>query len=97
MINKKELAKKLSQRTTLTQKEAGTIIADLFEIIFEEVKKEEEVSIVGFGKFYPYTHQPRPVRNPKTQEEMVLEEYKSLRFKPSTIVKKILKNKSEKK
>lgn len=97
MINKKELAKKLSYRTSLNQKEAASLISDVFEIIFEEIKQDEEVSIVGFGKFYAYTHQPRPVRNPKTQEEMVLEEYKSLRFKPSTVIKKILKDKTEKK
>lgn len=96
MINKKELAKKLAQRTTLNQKEANALIAMVFDIIFEEIKQDKEVSIIGFGKFYSYTHQPRPVRNPKTQEEMMLEEYRSLRFKPSVKIKKILKYKSEK-
>lgn len=94
MTNKKELARKLSKRTVLNQKEASLVIEELFQIILEEVKNEEEVSITGFGKFYFYEHQPRPVRNPKTQEEMVLQKYKSLRFKSSEIIKKILKNKS---
>lgn len=94
MVNKKKLAKLLSQRTVLTQKEAENIVEEIFEIILEEVQ-EDEVSIVGFGKFYSYLHNPRPVRNPKTQEEMVLKPYRSLRFKASDVVKKFLKDSSK--
>lgn len=94
MVNKKELAKKLSKRTLLTQKESGQVVEDLFEIILESLVDGEDVSIVGFGKFYLYEHSPRPVRNPKTQEEMILKPYKSMKFKSSNVVKKLLKNKS---
>jgi DNA-binding protein HU-beta len=94
MVNKKELAKKLSKRTLLRQKEANQVVNELFDIILDEIKDGEEVSIVGFGKFYLYEHAARPVRNPKTQEEMVLQPYKSLRFKVSNVVKKLLKEQS---
>ncbi len=97
MANKKTLAKKLSERTLLNQSESAQLIEELCKIILEEVREGQEVSIVGFGKFYPYFHQPRPVRNPKTQEDMVLKEYSSLRFKSSGVVKKTLKNKTSKK
>lgn len=90
-MNKQSLAKKLSQRTMLNQKEANNLIEELFDLILEEVSNGEEVAIVGVGKFYPYQHKPRPVRNPKTQKEMVLEPYISLRFKPSNVVKDLLK------
>lgn len=93
MVNKKDLSKKLAKKTFLNQKEASMVIDELFDIMIEELKKDEEVSVVGFGKFYLYEHAPRPVRNPKTQEEMVLEAYKSLRFKSSNVIKKILKEK----
>lgn len=92
MINKKELAKKLARRTFLNQKESDLVVEELFDLLIEELKSGEEISIVGFGKFYLYEHQPRPVRNPKTQEEMVLKSYKSLRFKASNVVKKLLKD-----
>jgi DNA-binding protein HU-beta len=91
MLNKKDLAKKLSRKTFLNQKESDMIVEELFDILIEELKKGEEVSIVGFGKFYLYEHAPRPVRNPKTQQEMVLKSYKSLRFKSSNVIKKLLK------
>lgn len=91
-MNKKGLAKKLSKSTLLTQKESEIVVNRIFKIILEELKNGEEVSIVGFGKFYLYEHSPRPVRNPKTQEEMVLKSYKSMRFKTSNIIKKIFKD-----
>ena len=63
----------------------------LFEEIVEELESGGEVSIVGFGKFYLYQHSPRPVRNPKTQEEMILKPYKSVKFKVSDKLKKHFK------
>lgn len=93
-MNKKALAKELSKRTLMTQKEATQAVNELFGIILEEIGEGNEVSIVGFGKFYSYEHAPRPVRNPKTQEPMVLSPYKSLRFKTSNVAKKLLKSKT---
>lgn len=94
MINKKALAKELARKTLLTQKESVQVIEELFDLIIEKLCDDEEVSIVGFGKFYLYKHKPRPVRNPKTQEEMTLKSYKSMRFKASNVLKKLLKEKS---
>jgi|15BtaG_2_1085339.scaffolds.fasta_scaffold71826_2 DNA-binding protein HU-beta len=94
MINKKILAKKLAKSTLLTQKEADQVVDRLFDIIINELKRGEDISIVGFGKFYLYEHAPRPVRNPKTQEEMILKSYKSMRFKTSNVIKKLLKDQS---
>ena len=96
MVNKKELSKKLARKTILTQKESLQVVEELFDIITEELYNGEDVSIVGFGKFYLYEHAQRPVRNPKTQEPMLLDSYKSLRFKTSDIVKNILKKKHSK-
>ena len=93
MANKKDLAKTLSRRTLLSQKESNQAVEIIFDSIIEALEDGEEVSIVGFGKFYLYQHKPRPVRNPKTQEEMMLKPYKSLKFKSSEKIKKYLKNK----
>lgn len=93
MLNKKNLARKLAKRSILTVPEAEQAIATLLELITDELCADGEVSLVGFGKFYLYEHTPRPVRNPKTQEEMTLQKYKSVRFKPSDLVKSLLKEK----
>ena len=93
MANKKDLAKKISKKTLLSIKESTQIVETIFDSILEELERDEEVSIVGFGKFYLYQHKPRPVRNPKTQEEMTLKPYKSLKFKCSDKIKRYLKSK----
>jgi nucleoid DNA-binding protein len=91
MVNKKDLAKKVAARTLLSQKEALQVIDSLFDAVVESLEEDGEVSIVGFGKYYLYTHASRPVRNPKTQEEMTLKPYKSVKFKVSDKIKKHFK------
>ncbi len=93
MINKKELARKVSQKTLLSIKESTQVVEELFEIMTEQLSSGEEISIVNFGKFVLYKQKPRPVRNPKTMEEMTLEEFTSVKFKPSTYIKDKIKNK----
>ena len=92
MINKKDLAKKVSSKTLLSQKEALQVIDAFIDSVVESLEEEGEVSLVGFGKYYLYTHSPRPVRNPKTQEEMILKSYKSVKFRVSDKIKKHFKD-----
>ena len=91
MINKKELAKNISDKTLLSQKEALQVVDELIQSIITGLEEDGEVSLVGFGKFYLYQHAPRPVRNPKTQEQMTLKPYKSVKFKVSDKLKKYFK------
>jgi hypothetical protein len=92
MINKKDLAKKLSQKTLFSIKESSQIIEQLFEIITNELSNDNEIFIVNFGKFTLYKQKPRPVRNPKTMQEMILDEFYSIKFKPSVSIKNKIKN-----
>ena len=92
MINKKELAKRVSEKTMLNQAETLEVLNLLLEEVVASLEESEDVSLVGFGKFYLYEHAPRPVRNPKTQEEMLLSPYKSVKFKVSDKIKKRFKD-----
>ena len=67
------------------------VVDELVASIIQGLEEEGEVSIVGFGKFFLYEHSARPVRNPKTQEEMLLKPYKSVKFKVSDKVKRHFK------
>lgn len=93
MTNKKDLARKISEKTLLSIKESSQVIDVLFDVITEELSDGKEVSIVNFGKFTLYKQKPRPVRNPKTMQEMILQEFFSVKFKPSTYIKDKIKNK----
>jgi nucleoid DNA-binding protein len=87
------LARKLASKTLLSIKESSQIIDSLFESIAEELSEGNEISIVNFGKFTLYKQKPRPVRNPRTHEEMILDEFFSVKFKPSLYIKNKVKNK----
>lgn len=90
-MNKKELARKISSKTLLSQKESLQVLDSIIDSVIEALESGDEVTLVGFGKFYLYEHSPRPVRNPKTQEEMNLKKFKSLKFKSSDKIKKYFK------
>ena len=94
MSNKKDVIKKLSKRTQYSQKEIGNILNEFFQLVEEEALETGEVKFAGFGKFFMYEHKPRPVRSPLTKEEMMLKEYKSLKFKTSIRLKNRLKEKT---
>ena len=91
MLSRTGLARKLSRRTLFTIKEADHLIEELAKVISEELCKGNDVNVVGFGKFFLYEHPQRPVRNPKTKQEMTLQPYKSVKFRPSEKLKEVLK------
>jgi DNA-binding protein HU-beta len=95
MINKKDLAKKVAKKTIFTQQESLIAVEAVFNEIVLQIIEGNDVSIVGFGKFYSYQHSKRPVRNPKTQEEMILKPNKTMRFKASNVIKEAMKELSE--
>jgi DNA-binding protein HU-beta len=91
MINKKDIARKLTDTNLLTIKESSKVVDEIFQYIEESLLAGEDVSIVGFGKFFLYEHSQRPVRNPKTLEPMTLVPYKSIKFRLSDKLKKKFK------
>lgn len=95
MSNKKDLIKKLAGRTLYSQQECRFLVESLFDIISKEIVSGEEVSIVNFGRFSIVRQKPRPVRNPKTGEPMVLSPDKTVKFKVSQSIKKKLKDNLE--
>lgn len=95
MVNKKDLARKICKKTLLSLKESVQVVDILFDSMIEELSNDKEISIVNFGKFFLYKQKPRPVRNPKTMQEMVLEEFKIVKFKSSANLKQRMKDKEE--
>mgnify|MGYP000677194121 CR=1 FL=1 len=50
-MNRKELVKTISEKANLSQRQTDDILSIIGETIKEELKKGEEVKVVGFGKF----------------------------------------------
>ena len=68
-MNKGELVDKVSEKASVTKKQADAVISAAVESIMEAVADGEKVTLVGFGSFEP---RHRKERNPKTGDTMVI-------------------------
>ena len=60
---KAELAKSISQKTGVTQKQASEFISALVETIEEKLMEGDKVQLVGFGTFIARKRESREGRN----------------------------------
>ena len=90
-MNKKELVREISKRTIYSQSEVKMFLEEFKEVLLEKFLEGDSVLISGLGKFEIVEQKPRPVRNLKTKEEMILKPYPQVKFRVSTNIKKLLK------
>lgn len=95
MLNKKKLIDSLCKNTLFNKEESSQAVEQVFSVIKNSLLEEEEVYIVGFGKFSLEMQKERPVRNPRTMEDMVLKPYNKIKFKPSKKISDALKKKGD--
>ncbi|MDK2819565.1 MAG: HU family DNA-binding protein [Mycoplasmataceae bacterium] len=65
-MNKKELVAELSNITGITQKDTENVINSFVNIVIDELKKGEQISIAGFGIFKKVDKLARMGINPST-------------------------------
>ncbi len=74
-----------------TKKQASEALAVVLEVIAKGVKKDKTgVQLIGFGTFKVSARKARKGRNPKTGAAMTIKASKSVRFTPSSVLKKSL-------
>ncbi|ELS00704.1 MAG: HU family DNA-binding protein [Cyanobacteria bacterium P01_F01_bin.143] len=69
-MNKGELVDRISQKATVTKKQADAVLTAAVETIMEAVSEGDKVTLVGFGSFERRDRKQREGRNPKTGEKM---------------------------
>jgi DNA-binding protein HU-beta len=69
-MNKGELVDHISQKATVTKKQADAVLSAAIETIMEAVSDGDKVTLVGFGSFERRDRKEREGRNPKTGEKM---------------------------
>lgn len=91
-MNKAELTEAVQKALgkEATKKEATDAVAAVLESIAKGVKKDKVVQIIGFGTFKVASRKARKGRNPKTGASMTIKASKSVRFSPSSVLKKSL-------
>jgi DNA-binding protein HU-beta len=93
MINKRELAKIIANKQGITQNEALDKINVIFDEIEEQLKKNNDVNIVGFGAFQSIMRKKRIATNPQTAEQFELPERRVFKFSAGKHLKNMYKDK----
>ena len=73
-MNKGELVDRISQKATVTKKQADAVLSAAIETIMEAVSENDKVTLVGFGSFERRHRKEREGRNPKTGDKMLIPE-----------------------
>ena len=80
-MNKKELARHISEEHICTLKEANSIIDIFTHSVTSALSKGYDVSLVGFGNFSISKVTAREGRNPRTGTPLKIAAYNQPRFK----------------
>ena len=92
-MNKGELVDKVSEKASVTKKQADAVVSAAIESIMEAVSSGEKVTLVGFGSFEPRHRKEREGRNPKTGETMVIPATTVPAFSAGKLFKEMVANK----
>ena len=96
-MNKAELIDHVAAATGTGKKEAEGAVEAVLSGIMDTVKRGEDVSVFGFGKFSPKANAARTGRNPQTGASIKIAASKSVKFAPAQAFKTALNTKSSKK
>lgn len=90
-MNKSELVEAIVSSTELSQNDVDKVVTCFMEVIAHALSKGEKVSLKGFGNFEVKNRKARSGVNPRTKEKIEISASKSPAFKPSSALKKVIK------
>ena len=89
-MNKGDLVKEVA-KVVNTKKEAIAAIDCVFSTISNALKKEETVTLIGFGSFKVIKRKARKGRNPQTGEAITIKAKDVPKFVPGKALKNAVK------
>lgn len=81
-MTKAEVANLLMEKTGLGRQESYDAVETFLDCVKIALKTGEKVSLVGFGTFQVKSKNARNGRNPRTGEQIYIDEKKVVIFKP---------------
>ena len=87
-MNKTQLIENLSKITNVNISKCKKVVEGLNFLIFDALKKGEEISLNRIGKFYIKSMPARQMKNPKTGRKYRVDKRKLVAFKISNNLKK---------
>ena len=89
-MTKADIVAAIQAQLGLPRRATAAVVDDLIEIVKDTLVAGEQVKISGFGTFAVRTKKARLGRNPRTGEAVTIPARKSLSFKPSQVLRRML-------
>jgi DNA-binding protein HU-beta len=86
-MNKVALAEQVNEMLGTTKSQAEAVVDTVFDSIAKALKRGDEVSVAGFGKFSIKDKPARMARNPKTGEQVKVAASKAVKFSVAKALK----------
>ncbi|MBN2852732.1 MAG: HU family DNA-binding protein [Clostridia bacterium] len=86
-MNKTELVKAVSEKTSLSKKDSDQACSAVFDAITEALESGDKVSLIGFGTFEVRARAAREGLNPITKEKIKIPASKAPAFKAGKALK----------
>ena len=85
-MTKKEMAKTIADKVSITQLQVQEIIQRVLDGITETLVQEGRIELRNFGVFEVKKRKPRKARNPKTGEKVKVPARLVVTFKPGRVM-----------
>jgi DNA-binding protein HU-beta len=87
-VNKSQLVEQVAKDTGLSRSDARRAVESVIATVQKALKKGEDVSLTGFGRFSVVKRAARTGRNPRTGEPLHIRAGKAARFTPGAGLKR---------
>lgn len=91
-MTKSELIEAVSERIDVPKKRAEDVVNAVFEAMKGALLEDERIEVRGFGSFSIRHYKAKKGRNPRTNEEVFVDEKKSVHFKAGKELREIVDN-----
>ncbi len=86
-LTKLDIIESVYEQSSIPKKHCTRIVENLFEIIKDDLSAGNDLMISGFGKWSVRRKKERNGRNPKTGEQITLDERRIVTFRSSPLLK----------
>ena len=90
-MNKTELIQEIADKANGSKSEAQRFFEAFEDVVTSTLKKDEQVQITGFGKFYVQKREAREGINPQTKQKMRIPASKVPKFTAGNSLKDAIK------
>ena len=90
-MNKTDLIQEIADKANASKSEAQRFFEAFEDVVTSALKKDQQVQITGFGKFYVQKREAREGVNPQTKEKMKIPASKVPKFTAGNALKDSIK------